>query len=132
MRDKISRYRSEEETDKLLEEQFIREAEEMEARILRAAGADPMEEPPEESQEEISAGYDRVIATLKASGEYREETEDRKLLGFQELLFGRKLPGALMIGALVAGQIGLFIYDRAYEYVQGHIWNKMRGKLFRY
>lgn len=84
MRDKISRYRSEEETDKLLEEQFIREAEEMEARILRAAGADPMEEPPEESQEEISAGYDRVIATLKASGEYREETEDRKLLGFQE------------------------------------------------
>ena len=54
------------------------------------------------------------------------------LLGFQELLFGRKLPGALMIGALVAGQIGLFIYDRAYEYVQGHIWNKMRGKLFRY
>ena len=56
----------------------------MEARILRAAGADPMEEPPEESQEEISAGYDRVIATLKASGEYREETEDRKLLGFQE------------------------------------------------
>ena len=84
MRDKISRYRSEEETDKLLEEQFIREAEEMEARILRAAGADPMEEPPEESQEEISAGYDRVIATLKASGEYREETEDRKHLGFQE------------------------------------------------
>ena len=84
MRDKISRYRSEEETDKLLEEQFIREAEEMEARILRAAGADPRAEPPEESQEEISAGYDRVIATLKASGEYREETEDRKLLGFQE------------------------------------------------
>ena len=84
MRDKISRYRSEEETDKLLEEQFIREAEEMEARILRAAGEDPMEDLPEESQEEISAGYDRVIATLKASGEYREETEDRKLLGFQE------------------------------------------------
>ena len=43
-----------------------------------------MEEPPEESKEEISAGYDRVIATLKASGEYREETEDCKLLGFQE------------------------------------------------
>ena len=51
------------------------------------------------------------------------------LLGFQELLFGRKLPAALMIGAFVAGQIGLFIYDRAYEYVQGHIWNKMRGRL---
>ena len=90
MRDKISRYRSEEETDKLLEEQFIREAEEMEARILRAAGADPMEEPPEESQEEISAGYDRVIATLKASGEYREETEDRKLLGFQKKEIARE------------------------------------------
>lgn len=84
MRDKISRYRSEEETDRLLEEQFIREAEEMEARILRAAGEDPLKEPPEESKEEIEAGYDRLIASLKASGEYREETENPRILEFQE------------------------------------------------
>lgn len=51
------------------------------------------------------------------------------LFGFQELLFGRRLPAGLLLGALVAGQIGLLIYDRAYEYVQGHIWNKMRGRL---
>lgn len=53
------------------------------------------------------------------------------LIGFQELLFGRKIPETWMVGALVAGQIGLFIYDRAYEYVQGHIWNKVRGNLFQ-
>ena len=28
-----------------------------------------------------------------------------------------------------AGQVGVWIYDRAYEYVQVHIWNKFRGKL---
>lgn len=90
MRDKISRYRSEEETDKLLEEQFIREAEEMEARILRAAGADPMEEPPEESQEEISAGYDRVIATLKPAVNTGRKQRIVSFWDFRNFRNGRK------------------------------------------
>lgn len=40
MRKKIS----DEEADKLLEEQYIREAKEMEAGLLRSAGIDPEEE----------------------------------------------------------------------------------------
>ena len=35
----------------------------------------------------------------------------------------------LLLAVLAAGQVGVWIYDRAYEYVQVHIWNKFRGKL---
>lgn len=52
------------------------------------------------------------------------------LLFFQELLFGRSLPPVLMAAAAAVGQIALWIYDRAYEYVQRHIWGKFRGRLF--
>ncbi|CUX28625.1 hypothetical protein [Clostridium sp. C105KSO13] len=52
------------------------------------------------------------------------------LLFFQEFLFGRSLPAVWMIGAAAIGQIALWIYDRAYEYVQRHIWGKFRGRLF--
>ncbi len=50
--------------------------------------------------------------------------------GLQKLLFVREIPMNMLFIVIAAGQIGLFIYDRAYEYVQGNIWNKMRGKLF--
>lgn len=53
------------------------------------------------------------------------------VLFFQELLFARKLSTGIMIGLLVAGQAGLFIYDRAYEYVQRELWGKFRGRLFK-
>ena len=53
------------------------------------------------------------------------------VLGFQELLFSRNLSGALLAAVLVAGQIGVWIYDRAYEYVQAHLWSKFRGRLLR-
>lgn len=52
------------------------------------------------------------------------------VVGFQNLLFGKQLPMEMLIGVLLAGQAGVFIYDRAYEYVQVELWNKMRGKLF--
>lgn len=48
---------------------------------------------------------------------------------FRDLLFPRALPDSLMIAVLAAGQAALFIYDRAYDYVQVHIWGKMRGRL---
>ncbi|KMZ54823.1 hypothetical protein [Dorea sp. D27] len=51
------------------------------------------------------------------------------VLLFQELLFGRGITGMLLVGIIAAGQIGIFIYDRAYEYVQRHIWSRMRGHL---
>lgn len=47
---------------------------------------------------------------------------------FQELFFGKKLPAVMLAGAVVAGQIGLFLYDRAYEYVQVRLWGKLRGR----
>lgn len=50
------------------------------------------------------------------------------LLFFQQILFGRSLPPLWLAGAIAAGQVGLWIYDRAYEYVQQHIWRKFRGR----
>ena len=52
------------------------------------------------------------------------------LIVFQQLLFGRNLSPAWMAGLIAAGQAGLWIYDRAYDYVQRHIWNKLRKRLF--
>ena len=54
------------------------------------------------------------------------------VLIFQELLFMKELSGGLLLAVLAAGQVGVWIYDRAYEYVQVHIWNKFRGKLLNY
>lgn len=51
------------------------------------------------------------------------------VFAFQELLFSRRIEGVFLIGVLAAGQLGVFLYDRAYEYVQAHIWGRMRGHL---
>ena len=37
---------------------------------------------------------------------------------------------AMTAGIWLAGQIALFLYDRAYEYVQSHVWTKIRGRMF--
>lgn len=50
---------------------------------------------------------------------------------FRNLLFARSISDAVLIGVLIGGQVGLFIYDKAYEYVQAHVWGKMRGRLMR-
>ena len=50
---------------------------------------------------------------------------------FQELLFAHKLSTGVLLGVIAAGQIGLFIYDKAYEYVQRDLWSKFRGRLFK-
>ena len=64
MRKKIS----DEEADKLLEEQYIREAKEMEAGLLRSAGIDPEEESEPEAEEKIKAGYlQKSITVLSQS-----------------------------------------------------------------
>ena len=44
--------------------------------ILKAAGKSSWEEFPEESEEEIQQGYDRLIARLKEKGEYRESLSE--------------------------------------------------------
>ncbi|XCP84831.1 hypothetical protein ABXS75_17630 [Roseburia hominis] len=51
------------------------------------------------------------------------------ILLFQKLLFARELSVVMLAVICASGQIGLLLYDRAYEFVQGNIWNKMRGRL---
>ena len=46
------------------------------------------------------------------------------------ILGGQKLSPIMTAGIWIAGQIALFIYDRAYEYVQAHVWTKIRGRMF--
>ena len=48
---------------------------------------------------------------------------------FRELLFARAISGMVMAGVVIGGQVCLFIYDRAYDYVQAHIWGKIRGRV---
>lgn len=50
------------------------------------------------------------------------------LAGFQRILFGRALSRPLFWGAAAAGQLGLYVFDRAYVYFQREIWGKVRGK----
>ena len=50
-------------------------------------------------------------------------------IAFRDLLFARAVSDVLLIGVIIGGQIGLFVYDKAYEYVQVHIWGKMRGRV---
>lgn len=47
----------------------------------------------------------------------------------KEILFTGNLSWQMMLGLIAAGQIGLLVYDKAYEYVQEQIWTKLRGRL---
>jgi len=53
------------------------------------------------------------------------------LLFFQDLLFVRKVTGVTFIVFLLAGQIGLVVYDRVYVYFQSVIWGKLRLRLLK-
>ena len=44
-------------------------------------------------------------------------------------IFEKRDMRKIMAGVIVGGQIGLFIYDRAYDYVQVHLWGKIRGRV---
>lgn len=54
------------------------------------------------------------------------------LLFFQELLFVGKVGGVFLTVSFFAGQIVLYIYDKAYTYFQGVIWGKCRIKLLKF
>ncbi len=51
------------------------------------------------------------------------------IIGGSQFLFGKQLSTGMTVCVWIAGQIGLWIYDKAYDYAVGKIWNKMRGKL---
>lgn len=50
---------------------------------------------------------------------------------FPSLIITKKLEGTIFWIVLAAGQIGLFVFDRAYVYFQGYIWGKIRQKLIK-
>lgn len=62
---------SDEELDRLLEEQFLNEADAIEDAIF----SDDFEEYEEETEEEVDAAYEELVSRLKERGEYREEDE---------------------------------------------------------
>ena len=51
------------------------------------------------------------------------------VLIFRDMLFSRSISGMLVAGVIIGGQAALFIYDRAYEYVQVHVWGRIRGRV---
>ena len=48
---------------------------------------------------------------------------------FRRMLFGKALSATVWIGIIVAGQVGIWLYDRAYEYAMGKIWKKIRKRI---
>ena len=46
------------------------------------------------------------------------------LIFFPKLLIAKRMTGLLFLGAFAAGQVGLFFYDVAHNYVQSIIWKK--------
>ena len=51
------------------------------------------------------------------------------VFGFGEIIFARKMSMKILALIVLAGQVGIYLFDRAYCYVQFNIWNKLRGKL---
>lgn len=51
------------------------------------------------------------------------------VIAFRDLLFARSASDVMMGVVLLGGQVSLFIYDRAYDYVQAHLWGKLRGRI---
>ena len=51
------------------------------------------------------------------------------VIAFRGMLFARAVSDTMMIVVILGGQIGLFIYDRAYDYVQVLLWGKLRGRM---
>lgn len=51
------------------------------------------------------------------------------VIGFQKIFFMKTMSAAGVTAVIAAGQVLLFIYDKAYEYVQKNIWSKVRERL---
>ncbi len=45
-----------------------------------------------------------------------------------KLIYTSSIDAKILLVLFLAGQVGLFIYDMAYEYFQGSIWNKLRKR----
>lgn len=47
----------------------------------------------------------------------------------RDLIFPQKLSALMWLGVILAGQIGVWFYDKAYHYFQGELWGKLRKSL---
>lgn len=54
------------------------------------------------------------------------------LILFPKLLFLQEMNSAFMTGVFLAGQVGLFVYEQAYQYFQSRIWGRVRIKLMNF
>ena len=50
---------------------------------------------------------------------------------FPSFFIAKEIRGNILILFLFAGQVGLFIFEKAHEYFQLFIWNKLRRYMFR-
>ena len=53
------------------------------------------------------------------------------LLFYQELLFAKAVSGEFLVLCVFAGQLILFVYEKAYCYFQAMIWGRVRAKVLR-
>ena len=51
------------------------------------------------------------------------------LFGFRSMLFQKAVSDQMLLVAVAVGQIALLIYDKAYQYVQGTLWEKWRKRI---
>ena len=64
--------------DKILQEQYDAETKILESALLNVAGKTSWDEFPEESEEKIRAGYDRLITRLREKGDFNEAARAAK------------------------------------------------------
>ena len=64
--------------DKMLQEQYDAETKILESALLNAAGKTSWDEFPEESEEKVRAGYDRLITRLRETGDFNEAARAEK------------------------------------------------------
>lgn len=64
--------------DKIFQEQYDAETKILESALLNVAGKTSWDEFPEESEEKIRAGYDRLITRLRETGDFNEAARAEK------------------------------------------------------
>ena len=64
--------------DKILQEQYDAETKILGSALLNVAGKTSWDEFPEESEEKIRAGYDRLITRLRETGDFNEAARAEK------------------------------------------------------
>ena len=53
------------------------------------------------------------------------------LFGFRSMLFQKAVSDQMLLVAVAVGQIALLIYDKAYQYVQGTLWENGENVFYK-